>query len=95
MSAWQIDFKDASSVPAQSTGKQQHTVEILNVVDMGTSAVVAWEVNVDFHAQTSLQAMAQILRRSGKPDSITCERDPRLSSGRPVDVISPPLFGGS
>jgi hypothetical protein len=41
LSAWQIDFKDASTVPADPYSKRQHVVEILNVVDMGTSIVLA------------------------------------------------------
>ena len=61
MSCWQIDFKDASSVPADPYGKQQHVVEILNVVDMGTSMVVAAHVHANFHAQTALEAMAEVL----------------------------------
>jgi hypothetical protein len=61
MTAWQIDFKDASTVPADHDGKQQHVVEILNVVDMGTSIVVAAHAHADFHAQTALEAIAQIL----------------------------------
>ena len=59
--AWQIDFKDASSVPADPYGKQQHVVEILNVVDMGTSIVLAAHVHANFHAQTALEAIAQVL----------------------------------
>ncbi len=85
MSAWQIDFKDASTVPADPDGKQQHVVEILNVVDMGTSIVLDSEVHANFHAQTALQAMASILREQGRPDSITYDRDPRFvgsASGR-------------
>jgi transposase InsO family protein len=85
MSAWQIDFKDASTVPADPSGKQQHVVEILNVVDMGTSIVVAAHVHANFHAQTALQAMAEVLRCQGKPDSITLDRDTRWvgsASGR-------------
>src|SRR5437588_7282523 len=76
MSAWQIDLKDASSVPADPDGKQQHVVEILNVVDMGTSIVLDSEVHAHFHVQTALQAMASILREQGRPDSITYDRDP-------------------
>jgi hypothetical protein len=53
MTVRQIDFKDASTVPAAPTGKQQHVVEILNVVDMGTSLVVAAQVHDDYHAQTA------------------------------------------
>src|SRR5438105_11596429 len=36
MSQWQLDFKDASTVPADPFGKQQHVVEVLNVIDEGT-----------------------------------------------------------
>jgi hypothetical protein len=85
LSAWQIDFKDASTVPADPYGKRQHVVEILNVVDMGTSIVLASEVHANFHAQTALQAMAAILRQQGRPRSITFDRDPRwvgAASGR-------------
>jgi hypothetical protein len=60
MTAWQIDFKDASTVPADLDGKQQHVVEILNVVDMGTSIVVAAHAHADFHAQTARDSIAQI-----------------------------------
>jgi hypothetical protein len=89
MTCWQIDFKDASTVPADPYGKQQHVVEILNVVDMGTSLVVAAHVHANFHAQTALQAIADVLVEHGRPDCITLDRDPRLSSGQPVDVIFP------
>ena len=85
MKAWQIDFKDASTVPAAPVGKQQHVVEILNVVDMGTSLVVAAQVHDNFHAQTALEAMAQILHQHGLPASITFDRDTRWvgsASGR-------------
>ncbi len=77
MKAWQIDFKDASTVPADPLGKQQHVVEILNVIDMGTSIVVAAQVHDDFHAQTALEATAEILHQHGLPSSITFDRDTR------------------
>jgi hypothetical protein len=37
LTAWQLDFKDASTVPADPDGKRQHAVEVLNTVDTGTS----------------------------------------------------------
>lgn len=37
---WQIDFKDASTVPADPFGKQSHVIEILNIVAVGTSMVL-------------------------------------------------------
>src|SRR5713226_7174552 len=44
ISQWQLDFKDASTVPAQPDGKRQHVVEVLNTVDMGTSILVEAQV---------------------------------------------------
>jgi transposase InsO family protein len=85
MTAWQIDFKDASTVSADPNGKQQHVVEILNVVDIGTSIVVAAHAHADFHAQTALEALAQILQEHGMPVAITFDRDTRWvgsASGR-------------
>jgi hypothetical protein len=32
MTAWQLDFKDVSTVPPEPDGKQQHVVEVLNTV---------------------------------------------------------------
>ncbi len=89
MSCWQIDCKDASTVPADPKGSQQHVVEILNVVDMGTSIVVAAHVHAHFQAQTALEAMAEVLTEHGRPEAITFDRDPRLSSVAPVDAIFP------
>jgi transposase InsO family protein len=83
LTAWQIDFKDASTVAADPNGKQQHVVEILNVVEIGTSIVVA--AHTAFHAQTALEALAQILQEHGMPLAITFDRDTRwegLASGR-------------
>jgi transposase InsO family protein len=85
LTCWQVDFKDASSVPADPYGKQQHVVEILNVVDTGTSMVLAAHVHANFHAQTALEAIAQVLVEHGKPASLTLDRDPRwvgAASGR-------------
>ena len=41
MMAWQADFKDVSSVPADPQGKQQHVVETLNTLDSGTSVLLS------------------------------------------------------
>jgi hypothetical protein len=87
--------KDASTVPADPYGKRQHVVEILNVVDMATSIVLASEVHANFHAQTARHSMAAILRQQGRPRSITFDRDPRLSSEQPAGAISPPPSGAS
>jgi hypothetical protein len=77
MSAWQIDFKDVSSVPADHEGKRQHVVETLNIIDTGTSVLLDAHVRSDFTAETPLEAVARTLAQYGQPTSITLDRDPR------------------
>lgn len=77
MSAWQIDFKDVSSVPAAPDGKRHHVVETLNIIDMGTSVLLEAHVRSDFTAETALHALARTLVRSGRPQRITLDRDSR------------------
>jgi hypothetical protein len=43
----QMDFKDASTVPAGPDGKQQHVVEVCNFVDAGTSTLLSAQVHSD------------------------------------------------
>ena len=71
MSQWQLDFKDASTVPADPDGKRQHVVEVLNTVDMGTSVLVCAQVRADFTAQTTLEMVADLLRTHGRPQLLT------------------------
>jgi hypothetical protein len=80
MRQWQVDFKDASTVPREAEGKQQHVVEVLNTIDMGTSILVAAQVGADFTAQTTLQAVAELLRTQGRPQVLTFDRDTRFVS---------------
>ncbi len=80
MSHWQLDFKDASTVPAEVDGKRQHVVEVLNAVDMGTSILVQAHVRADFSAETTLQAVADLLRTQGRPQQLTFDRDTRFVS---------------
>ncbi len=80
MRQWQVDFKDASTVPREAEGKQQHVVEVLNTIDMGTSILVAAQVRADFTAETTLQAVAELLRTQGRPQVLTFDRDTRFVS---------------
>ncbi len=77
MTCWQIEFKDISSVPADPDGKQQHLGEALNIIDMGTSVLLDVHVRPDFTAETALEALASTLTRSGRPERIALDRDPR------------------
>jgi len=78
MSSWQLDFKDASTVPADPGGKRAHVVEVLNTVDVGTSVLVGAHAREDYTAETSLRAVAELARAQGLPDRITFDRDPRF-----------------
>jgi transposase InsO family protein len=80
MSQWQLDFKDVTTVPPEVDGKRQHVVEVLNVVDEGTSVLVAAQVRADFHAETTLQAVAELFVRQGLPQVVRLDRDVRFVS---------------
>lgn len=80
MSQWQLDFKDASTVPSEPEGKRQHVVEVLNVVDEGTSILLEAQVRADFHAETTLEAVAEVFRRQGVPQRVRLDRDVRFVS---------------
>jgi hypothetical protein len=80
MSQWQLDFKDASTVPAEVDGKRQHVVEVLNTVDMGTSVLVEAQVRADFNAETTLAEVASLLCTHGCPKLLTFDRDVRFVS---------------
>lgn len=77
MTAWQADFKDVSSVPADPQGKEQHVVETLNLVDSGTSVLLDAQVRNDFSAEVALEALVKPLQQYGCPTSLTVDRDPR------------------
>ena len=80
MSRWELDFKDAATVPATPEGKRQHVVEVLNTVDEGTSVLVDAQVGADFHAETTLQAVAELFTRHGLPQAVRIDRDVRFVS---------------
>jgi hypothetical protein len=72
-----VDFKDSASVTVGPEGKKQHLVEILNIVDEGTSILVDTVAGEDFNAETALKTMSEVLKRHGLPQQITFDRDPR------------------
>jgi hypothetical protein len=80
MVSWPLDFKDISSVKPNpdGDGKQQHVVETLNIVDVGTSILVDFQVRPDFTAEMVLQAIVDSLRQHGLPRGVTFDRDVRF-----------------
>jgi hypothetical protein len=89
---WGMDFHDVSTVPAEPEGKQLHMVEILNLVDHGSSAVVDSDPAADYNAETALRKLAEMLLKHGCPDRIRLDRDPRwVGSWTAKDFPSPML----
>ncbi len=80
MSRWELDCKDAATVPADPDGKRQHVVEVLNTVDEGTSVLVDAQVGADFHAETTRASVAELFTRHGLPEAVRIDRDVRLVS---------------
>jgi Integrase core domain len=78
MTVWQLDFKDASTVPPEVDGKQQHVVEVLNTVDAGSSVLLSAQVRADFTAETTLRSVAELLQEHGLPDEVMFDRDSRF-----------------
>lgn len=96
LSHWHIDFKDVSSAEQEPEGKQQHRLEIFNVVDQGSSYWLHAEIRSDFTAETVIEALAHAMQRWGVPQQITLDRDPRfVGSPRGSDFRSALLRFGS
>jgi len=74
---WGIDFKDVSSVSPEPEGKKMHVVEILNVIDHGSSVLVDSRPHGEYNAESALLMVVEILGRNGCPQRITLDRDPR------------------
>jgi transposase InsO family protein len=78
LTAWQLDFKDASTVSADPDGKRQHVVEVLNTVDTGTSILLDATVRGDFVAETTLESVVHLVQQQGLPKQVTFDRDTRF-----------------
>ena len=78
MMHWELDFQDVSTVPPEAEGKQQHVVEVLNAIDVGTSILVDSVARCDFTAETTIQAVVETFQKEGLPQCVTIDRDPRF-----------------
>jgi transposase InsO family protein len=81
----QMDFKDATTVPADPDSKHAHAVDILHFLDAGTSILLSAQPGADYHAETTCEAVIAFLRQHGRPPMLTFDNDPRFvgsSTGR-------------
>lgn len=92
MTAWQIDFKDVTTVVTEPGGKQMHLVESLDMVDCGTSILVDNPARPDYNAETVLASLATTLQQYGCPGQITFDRDPRFVGSWGTDDFPSPLM---
>lgn len=90
LTEWQLDFKDASTVPSDPEGKQQHVVEVLDTVDAGTSLLINAQPAADFTMATAIAAVAATVQVVGLPERVTVDRDARfVGSTHTADTPSP------
>ena len=82
---WEIDFCTAAAVSPDAPDKHQHGLEIFNVVDRGSSAVIDSQPSALFDAEFALQSMVRTLQQQGVPLSITYDRDPRFVGSQATD----------
>jgi hypothetical protein len=88
----QVDFKDATTVPANPSGegKRQHVIEVCNFVDAGTSILLAAQAHDAFREETAFEAVLTFLRTYGRPRMLTFDRDTRwVGSSSGGDFPSP------
>lgn len=78
MQAWQIDFKDVTTVAGKTDDKQLHLVETLDVVDSGTSILIDNPARPDFNAETVIESLVTTFQQHGCPQKITFDRDTRF-----------------
>jgi transposase InsO family protein len=82
---WQVDFKDVTTATTPDGEKRAHQVETLDVVDAGTSILVANPAHTAFNATTVIETVVDIFQTHGLPQCLRFDRDPRFvgsASGR-------------
>ena len=85
LQVWEIDFTDVVTAHSTETDKQQHQVEVFEVVDTGTSIALQTQVSDHFDAKHTLIALIDLLTATGCPKVIRFDRDPRFVASWSVD----------
>lgn len=73
-----LDFKDVPSACTDPTAPKAHDIETFDVVDAGTSLLVANPARADFNATTVIITLADIFHEYGVPQALRFDRDPRF-----------------
>ena len=78
MQVWELDFADIITARSAETDKRKHQVELLDVIDTGSSVALATQVSDRFDAEWTLITLVDVFRSTGLPKVIRFDRDPRL-----------------
>ena len=78
MEEWEMDFKDVVTVQEEATDKRMHQVETLNVIDCGTSILIANPARLDYNAEAVIVELVDIFAGRGLPKLVRFDRDPRF-----------------
>jgi hypothetical protein len=89
---WEIDYCTIAPKTEDVPDKQQNGLEVLNIVDQGTSAVIDSQAAADYDAETTLTTVARMLAVNGVPLSLTFDRDPRLVGTNTADPFPSPFL---
>lgn len=92
LTAWQIDFKDVTTVATEPGGKQMHLVETLDVVDCGSSILIDNPARPDYNAETVITSLVTTFKQHGCPEQISFDRDPRFVGSWRTDGFPSPLM---
>ncbi len=85
LQVWEIDFTDVVTARSSETEKRQHQVEVLNVIDTGTSIALETVVSDQFDAQNTLIALIDVFEAVGLPRVLRFDRDPRFVASWSMD----------
>jgi hypothetical protein len=78
LQVWEMDFADIPTARSTSTDKRQHQVEVLDIIDTGTSIALETRVSDRFDAQWALICLVDVFTAVGLPRVLRFDRDPRF-----------------
>lgn len=78
MEEWQVDFKDVTMARTDPEEKRAHDIQTFDVVDAGTSILIANPAHNEFNAETVIEALVDIFQEHGRPQKLRFDRDTRF-----------------
>ena len=82
---WEIDFCTAANQSEEAPDKQKNALEVFNVVDRGSSAVINSLASAHFDAEAALRTMDSTFRADGVAHCVSYDRDSRLVGSQSTD----------